>query len=294
MNRLSSYQRAEVIRLLVEGMSIRATCRTTGVAKGTVLKLLANVRAACADYHWENVRNLNCRRVQADEIWSFVYSKAKNVPTQHKDTWGYGDVWTWTAIDADSKLCVSYSISDRTYEAAAVFMDDIASRLANRVQLTTDGHGAYLDAVYGAFGNDIDYGQLIKRYGQPNAEIEARRRYSPTKCIGAERRAIIGSPEEAHTHTAYVERQNLTMRMGMRRFTPLTNAFSKKAENLAYAVALHFHYYNFARPHQTLKGRTPAMAAGLADHVWTVDEIVEMLEQWESADESKETAENLH
>ena len=280
MNRLSTYERTEIVKLLVEGMSIRATCRTTGFAKGTVLKLLADLGEVCAGYQTDHIRNLKVRRVQADEIWSFVGSKAKNVPVGREGE--YGDAWTWVAMDADTKLVINWAIGGRDARVANEFMDGVAQRLATRVQLTTDGHKSYLDAVAGAFGLAVDYAQLLKQYGAPPAAVEAHRRYSPATCKGVETRVMFGNPDPEHINTSYIERQNLTMRMNMRRFTRLTNGFSKKAENLAYAVALHFQYYNFARPHQTLKGRTPAMAAGLADHVWSVDEIVGLLEAYEN------------
>ncbi len=273
MNRLNVQRQAQVIRCLVEGNSIRSTVRMTGVAKNTVVKLLADLGQACLEYQDKALRDLTCRRIQCDEVWSFVYAKEKNVPDEHKGEFGYGDVWTWTAIDADSKLVLSWLVGTRDYECAKVFIEDVASRLANRVQLTTDGHKAYLQAVEGVFGADVDYAMLVKLYG---AEPEAEKRYSPAACIGAEKRTIMGSPDPKHVSTSYSERQNLTMRMSMRRFTRLTNAFSKKVENLECAIALHFMYYNFARVHQTLK-MTPAMAAGLEDHAWSVEEIAGLL-----------------
>ena len=235
----------------------------TGVAKNTVVKLLVDLGAACSDYQDRRLRNLTCRRIQCDEIWSFCYAKEKNVPENLRGLDGYGDVWTWTGIDADTKLAVSWLVGQRDSEYAKQFINDLASRLAHRVQLTTDGHKPYLEAVEGAFGADIDYAMLIKLYGEaPGSE----KRYSPAQCIGSETRVIAGQPDQKHVSTSYVERQNLTMRMGMRRFTRLTNAFSKKVENLAAAVSLHFKHYNFARPHMTLSKpypTTPAMAAGL-------------------------------
>jgi IS1 family transposase len=277
MNRLSTEKRTAVVRCLVEGNSIRATVRLTGVAKNTITKLLVELGDACAQYQDRTLRDLPCQRVQCDEIWSFCNSKAKNVPEQHKGSPEWGDVWTWTAIDPDSKLCASWLVGQRTGADAAALMDDLRSRLANHVQLTTDGNHLYLNAVEDAFGADVDYAMLIKLYGSDPA---ADTRYSPAKCIGIEVREITGSPDPAHIGTSHVERQNLTMRMGMRRFTRLTNAFSRKVDNLAAAVALHFLYYNFARPHGSLKNpypRTPAMAAGVADHVWKVEEIVALL-----------------
>ncbi len=252
----------------------------TGVAINTVVKLLVELGSACLDYQDAHMRHLSCKRLQADEIWSFVYSKAKNVPEHHKSEFGYGDVWTWTAIDADTKLVPCWHVGGRTAEDAEEFIASLRSRLANRVQLTTDGHKPYLEAVEGAFGADVDYAMLVKLYEPVAPEREARRRYSPADCIGAEKTVITGNPDKAHISTSYVERQNLTMRMSMRRFTRLTNAFSKKLENHMLALALYFMYYNFARPHKTLSkpyATTPAMAAGLTDHVWEVGEIIALL-----------------
>ena len=275
MNRLSTAQRTAVVKCLVEGNSIRATVRLTGVAKNTVSKLLVDLGAACSDYQDRVLRDLPCRRIQADEIWSFCNSKAKNVPAEHQGEFGWGDVWTWTTIDADTKLVPCWLIGDRSAATAIELMDDLRGRLANRVQLTTDGHRAYLEAVEGAFGSNVGYAQIIKLYGN---DPEPDKRYSPAKCLGIEVHRISGNPRAADVSTSYVERQNLTMRMGMR--TRLTNAFSRKVENLAAAVSLHFMFYNFARPHKTLANpypRTPAMAAGVADHVWKIEEIVGLL-----------------
>jgi IS1 family transposase len=274
MNRLSTEKRAKVIGCLVEGMSIRATCRVTGAAKNTVTKLLVDLGEACSAYMNETLVDLPCRRIECDEIWSFVYAKAKNMPPELLGTFGYGDVWTWVAIDADTKLVPAYLIGRRDAADAYRFMSDLAGRLKNRVQLTTDGHAVYLMAVEGAFGSDVDYAMLQKIYGIPP---EAETRYSPAECTGVDVRIIQGDPDPGLISTSYVERQNLTMRMGMRRFTRLTNAFSKKVENLTAAVSLHFFHYNFARPHASLANpypRTPAMAAGIADHAWTLTEIV--------------------
>lgn len=281
MNKLNADERAQIIRALVEGNSIRATVRMTGFAKNTITKLLVELGAVCSAYQDEHLRGLRCQRVQADEIWSFCYAKAKNVPEEHEGQFGYGDVWTWTAIDADTKLVVSWLVSDRSGEAAVSFMRDVASRLAGRVQLTTDGHKPYLEAVDDAFGSEIDYAVLMKLYGAPETADASptARRYSPNECTGIEIRTIQGNPDPDHISTSYVERQNLTMRMGMRRFTRLTNGFSKKVENLAAAVSLHFMWYNFGRPHRSLgRNVTPAMAAGVTDHVWTPQEIAALLD----------------
>lgn len=275
MNKLNRRERAQIVSALVEGNSVRATCRMTGAAKGTVLKLLADLGKACARYQDEKLRNLSCKRIQCDEIWSFCYAKEKNVPEAMKGKLGFGDVWTWTAICADTKLMVSFEVGDRTAVYARKFIDDLASRLAHRIQLTTDGFKAYLTAVENAFGNDVDYAMLDKIYSVP-AQEGATTRYSPAECCGARKVKIQGNPDKRHVSTSYVERQNLTMRMSMRRMTRLTNAFSKKLENLRAAVALHFMWYNFGRIHQTLRV-TPAMEAGVANHVWTVEEIAGLL-----------------
>jgi IS1 family transposase len=276
MNKLTTAERTRIVACLVEGNSIRATTRMTGAAKNTVIKLLVDLGRACSAYQDLTFRDLTCRRIQCDEIWAFVYSKEKNVPEQHRDEYGYGDVWTWTAICADCKLIPSWLVGERNAVDASAFIKDLSDRLAHRVQLTTDGHKPYLEAIEGAFGSDIDYAMLIKLYGQ--SDPESQRRYSPAVCIGAEKRRITGQPDADYISTSYVELSNLTMRMGMRRFTRLTNAFSKKAENLAHAVSLHFMYYNFARVHQTLK-TTPAQKAGLSDHQWTIEEIVSLLDR---------------
>ncbi len=283
MNKLSTEKRAQIVACLVEGMSIRATVRVTGAAKNTVVKLLCDLGDACAEYQDAALTNLPCTRLECDEIWSYCYAKQKNVPTEHQGTFGYGDVWTWTAICADTKIVPSWLVGERTTEDAIVFMRDLAGRLTRRVQLSTDGHKPYLYAVEDAFGSDIDYAQLIKIYGAATGAGDERR-YSPAECTGTEKRPITGDPNEALISTSYVERQNLTMRMGMRRFTRLTNGFSKKVENLAHAVSLHYMHYNFARPHQTLTQRnggyktTPAMAAGVTDHVWTYRDIAALLD----------------
>jgi IS1 family transposase len=273
MNRLKTEKRTQVIAALVEGNSINATMRMTGVAKHTILNLLKDLGCACAEYHNAAVRNLKVRRVQCDEIWSFVYAKQKNV-TEEQMNKGAGDCWTWTAIDADTKLIISYALGDRGIGTAKFFMEDLASRISSRVQLTTDGHRVYVDAVENAFGADIDYSMLVKIYGMPDSFSESR--YSPATCIGCRTATISGTPDPQHISTSFVERQNLTMRMGMRRFTRLTNGFSKKVENHGHAVALHFMHYNFCRVHKTLRV-TPAMEAGLTDHVWTLEELVALI-----------------
>jgi IS1 family transposase len=273
MNRLSTERRAQIIGSLVEGNSIRATVRMTGAAKNTVTKLLVDLGEACSDYQDRTLRDLPCETIQVDEIWAYCYSKQKNVPTEHKGTFGYGDVWTWTAICADTKLVPSWLVGERTIDDGWAFLEDLKGRLAGRVQLTSDGWNAYLSAVGLSFGRDVDYAMLQKIYGpDPGAG-----RYSPPVCLGTTTKVIRGNPDPAKINTSYVERQNLTMRMGMRRFTRLTNGFSKKVENLAHAVALHYMHYNFARVHQTL-GTTPAMAAGVADHKWTTYEIAALLD----------------
>lgn len=276
MNRLRSEKRSRVIAALVEGTSINATCRMTGVAKHTVLKLLKDLGCACAAYHDRYVRNVRVRRVQCDEIWAFCYAKAKNVAPAKMPP-GAGDVWTWTAIDADTKLIVSYALGDRGAATAHAFMQDLSARVRTRVQLTTDGHRVYVEAVEGAFGADIDYAMLVKLYGAGGPGTDAESRYSPATCIGCRTGILSGNPDPDHISTSFVERQNLTMRMGMRRFTRLTNGFSKKLENHGHAVALYFMHYNFCRIHKTLRV-TPAMEAGLADHAWSLEELVGLLE----------------
>jgi IS1 family transposase len=272
MNGLSSEQRVRVIAALVEGNSIRSTSRMTGVARNTVTTLLLGLAEACAGYHDRFVRNLKVRRLQCDEIWNFVGAKAKNVSVEMKAE-GWGDTWTWTALDADTKLCVSYLVGGRDAGWAKEFMEDCASRINSRVQITTDGHRAYLEAVEGAFGMDCDDAQLQKIYGAPT---ENHARYSPATCIGCDMKTVSGNPDPKHVSTSFVERQNLSMRMSIRRFTRLTNAFSKKVENHAAAVTLWFTYYNFCRVHQTLRV-TPAMEAGIANHVWNIEELVGLL-----------------
>lgn len=273
MNRLSERQRTQVVTALVEGNSIRATCRMTGVAKSTVLRLLVALGRACAAYQDRTLRGLYCRRVQCDEVWAFCHAKQKNVPERKRGQFGYGDVWTWVALDAESKLVVCWHLGLRDADDALALMNKLADRVNHRIQLTTDGHNAYLVGVEGAFGNDIDYAMLVK-HGSPAKEEQQR--YSPAKCIGTNLQIVEGFPDKKHISTSYVERQNLTMRMGMRRLTRLTNAFSKKVENLQHALAPHFMHYNFCRVHKTLN-MTPAMAAGLADHPWSVGELIALL-----------------
>ena len=276
MNKLATADRVRVLAALVEGCSIRATVRMTGVAKNTVAKLLADVGTACAAYHDEHVRGLKTQRIQCDEIWSFCYAKQKNVPEEKRGQFGYGDVWTWTAIDADSKLMIDYTVGPRDTVTARQFMQDVSARVTDRVQVTTDGHSSYLWTVGEAFNWDVDHTMLIKLYGNTPSGASGGGRYSPPPCIGVKHTPICGNPDPAHISTSYVERQNLTMRMSMRRFTRLTNAFSKKLANHCHAIALHFMHYNFCRVHQTLR-ITPAMAAGLTDHVWELEEIVALL-----------------
>jgi len=279
MNKLSSAERASILHLLCEGTSIRAVTRITGASKNTITKLLIDAGKACAAYHDQNVRDVKAKRIQCDEIWSFTYAKQKNVAAAKTAPDFAGDTWTWTALDADSKLIVSYLVGGRDSEYAIAFLGDVAARLANRVQLTTDGHKVYLEAVEGAFGGDVDYAVLQKLYG--TAPEAARGRYSPAVCIGARKDRVEGNPDLKHVSTSHVERQNLTMRMHMRRFTRLTNGFSKKVNNHAYSVALHFMYYNFVRIHKTLR-MTPAMVAGVADRLWEMSDIVALVEAAEA------------
>jgi IS1 family transposase len=278
MNRLSTEKRAQVLSMLVEGNSVRATSRMAGVAINTVQKLILDVGEAAAAYHDEHLRDLPCKTIEADEIWSFVGSKQKNIPADRVGDPNYGDVWTWTALDADSKLIVSWYVGGRAFEDCMAFMEDLKARLAGRIQLSTDGHQAYVAPVGLTFRQDIDWAQIQKTY---RADHSGERRYSPQVCTGVKKRILKGDPDPDRISTSYVERQNLTMRMGMRRFTRLTNGFSKKLDNHMAAIALHFLHYNFARPHTTLADpypRTPAMAAGVADHVWTLTEIARLLD----------------
>jgi IS1 family transposase len=274
MNRLNTAERTRIVGALVEGNGLRATARMTGFARMTVEKLLRELGAACAKMQDERLRDLPCQRVQCDEIWSFVYAKAKNVPAEKQGQFGYGDVWTWVAIDADTKLVPSWRVGPRDAATAYELMQDLAGRLRNRVQLTTDGHRPYLAAVEDAFGADIDYAMLVKLYGTSG---ENETRYSPATCLGCIPYDITGNPDPKHISTSYVERQNLTMRMSMRRFTRLTNAFSKKVEMHVAAIALHYAYYNFVKIHQTLRV-TPAMAAGVTDRLWSIEDLVGLLD----------------
>ncbi len=274
MNVLPIEKRAQVLQLLVEGMSMRAISRVTGCSINTVTKLLIDAGTACATYQDAAIRNVKAKRIQCDEIWGFCHSKQKNVAPENDGVLGYGDVWTWIALDADSKLAVNWLVGLRTVEYAEAFIGDLASRLAERIQLTTDGHGVYVNAIEKAFGGKVDYAMLVKVYeGMGGMD---QRRYSPSRFVKADKRRINGSPDVNEVSTSYVERQNLTLRMQNRRFTRLTNAFSKKINNLEHSVALHFMYYNFARIHKSLRV-TPAMEAGLSDHVWGIEEIAALI-----------------
>jgi IS1 family transposase len=282
MNKLTRTARAKILGMMVEGVSIRAISRMTGASKNTIVKLLADAGEAFSDYQDKTLRGLTCKRLQVDEIWAFVYSKAKNVATAKAAPEGAGDCWTWMAIDADTKLIPSYYVGARDAYAAQAFIGDLALRLANRVQLTSDGHKPYLEAVEQSFGADIDYAMLVKIYG----DAPGAGRYSPGECVGAEQRRVEGRPDPAHVSTSYAERANLTLRMGSRRFTRLTNAFSKKVENHAHSVAIHTMHYNFVRIHQTLRC-TPAMAAGVTKALWELTDMVTVLEDWEAKGREK-------
>jgi IS1 family transposase len=270
MNQLSTEKRTQIVAALVEGCSIRSVVRMTGVSKNTIAKLLVELGTACSNYLNKNLVNLSCKRVQVDEIWSFVAAKQKNVTKEMADKKICGDVWTWVGIDADTKLVCSWMVGTRDAGFATEFIQDIANRLTNRIQLTSDGHKVYLNAVIDAFADDIDYAQLVKHFG--NAP-EGQTRYSPAVCNGCEKVIRLGDPDPRHISTGYVERQNLTMRMSMRRFTRLTNAFSKKIENHIASIALHYMHYNFVRIHQSLRV-TPAMAAGLTDRLWSIEDLI--------------------
>jgi IS1 family transposase len=270
MNKLPLAKRTQILAMLCEGSSMRSISRVADVSINTVSKLLVEAGEACLAIHDDTVRNVNASRIQCDEIWSFCHAKQKNVAMAKAAPEGAGDVWTWTAIDADTKLIVSYFVGDRSGDSAIELMDDLRNRIANRVQITTDGHRAYVEAVEGAFGGDVDYAQLVKLYGPT---ITAPGRYSPAECTGIKKIRREGNPDIAHVSTSFVERQNLTMRMSMRRFTRLTNGFSKKLENHVHALALYFAFYNFVRIHKTLR-MSPAMAAGITDRLWSLDDIV--------------------
>lgn len=275
MNKLPMAKRVQVVSALLEGMSINGTVRMTGVSKPTILKLLCDLGAACSDYMDKHLVNLPTKLVQADEIWSFVHARRKNLPEEKRDVFGYGDTWTWTAIDADTKLIISFFVGKRDTQSATYFMRDVALRLAGRVQLTTDGLPAYIEAVDDAFDADVDFARLVKVYA---SEHDAAAKYAPPVCISCERKVVSGNPDDSKISTSYVERNNLTIRMHNRRFARLTNAHSKKLENHVHALSLHFMFYNFAKPNQALGGKTPAMATGLADRVWAVEDIVKLLQ----------------
>ena len=279
MNKLSHAARAQILSLLVEGSSLRSISRVCDVSINTVTKLLVDAGTVCAAYHDQYVTGVKSKRIQCDEIWSFCYAKEKNVARAKAAPDGAGDVWTWTAIDADTKLMVSWAVGDRTADCARAFMDDVAGRLASRVQLTSDGHRVYLDAVLGAF-DQVDFAQLVKLYGSEGGKAEERK-YSPAVCTGSIKTPVAGAPDPKYISTSYVERQNLNMRMGMRRFTRLTNAFSKKIDNHLHALALYFMFYNFVRIHKTLRV-SPAMAAGVADKLWDVGDLVQLIEAYEA------------
>ncbi len=274
MNKKPVKERAQILSLLVEGNSLRSASRISGASVNTVTKLLVEVGEACAWYQDKHLTNLPCKRVQVDEIWSFVYSKQRNVPEGMEGE--AGDVWTWTSICADTKLVPTWRVGSRDAETAKDFIGDMASRMANRIQLTSDGLTKYKDAVENAFGADVDYAMLVKIYGD---NVEGQKRYSPAVCTGAIKQEMIGNPDVKHISTSFAERQNLTMRMSMRRFTRLTNAFSKKVENHAHSVALHFMHYNFARIHKTLKV-SPAMAAGVSQTLWSLGDIIVMADRY--------------
>ena len=273
MNKLDATKPAHILNILVEGNSLRSASRIADVSYNTVCKLFAGAGKVCAEYQDRTLRDLPCKRLQLDEIWSFVYAKAKNVPAHMKGDPSIGDVWTWVAIDADTKLVPSWLVGDRSSETAFAFVSDLAARLSNRVQITTDGHKPYLGAIEGAFGGDVDYAMLVKIYGEAPV---GQRRYSPAVCLAAVRQRVEGNPDMRHASTSYAERNNLTMRMSIRRFTRLTNAFSKKIENHALSVALHYMHYNFCRIHKSLRV-TPAMAAGVTDRVWDMNDVAALI-----------------
>ncbi len=274
MNILETEKRAQILNCLVEGCSMRSTSRLTGAAKKTVERLLVSAGEACAEYMDKTMRNLKCKLIQVDELWSFTYAKQKNIPERLKGASGIGDTWTWIALDSQTKLIPCFHIGDRNAVDAYLFINNLASRLASRVQLTSDGLKAYVEAVEGAFGSEIDYAQLIKLYGN---EFGGEVRYSPPECIGARKNRVSGNPNKKLISTSHIERQNLTVRMGNRRFTRLTNAFSKKLENHKHHAAIHFAHYNFCRIHTALRV-TPAMEAGLTNHVWSLEELVNLMD----------------
>ncbi|MGH6818434.1 MAG: IS1 family transposase [Methylovirgula sp.] len=279
MNKLPPEKRAQALQMMAEGISLRAMTRLTGVSRTTLLKLLEDAGQAFSEYMDRTLVNLPCKRVQVDEAWAFCYAKQKNVASAKAAPEGAGDIWTWVGLDADTKLVASFYIGARDSEAAMIFIDDLAKRLANRVQLTSDAHRPYLEAVEGAFGADIDYAMLVKVYG---AAPESQRRYSPAICTGAKKHRVEGNPDPKHVSTSFVERSNLSIRMGNRRMTRLTNAFSKKAANHAHMMSIYFMHYNFVRIHQTLK-ITPAMAAGVSAKLWEMSDMVKVLEDWEAS-----------
>jgi IS1 family transposase len=288
MNKLPLATRVQVLSMLCEGSSMRSISRVADVSINTVAKLLADAGNACAAFHFNTVKDVKAKRVQCDEIWSFCYAKQKNVAAAKSPTYGAGDVWTWTALDSDSKLIISYMVGDRDAETANFFMDDLRSRITGRTQLTTDGLRLYVDAVAGAFGNEeVDFAMLVKLYGEGGGNGNERR-YSPVEYVGAKKRRITGNPDAKHVSTSHVERQNLTMRMSMRRFTRLTNAFSKKLDNHIDALSLYFVFYNFARIHKTLRV-SPAMAAGISDRLWSMEDIVALIDAREDAPKKRGT-----
>jgi IS1 family transposase len=284
MNKLTPEKRAQALQMMAEGISLRSMTRLTGISRTTLIKLLEDAGQAFSEYMDNTLVNLPCKRLQLDEAWGFCYAKQKNVPTAKAAREGAGDIWTWVALDADTKLAASFYVGARDGAAALDFVSDLAPRLANRVQITSDGHKAYLEAIEESFGADVDYAQLVKIYGAPT---EGEKRYSPAVCTGAVKHKVEGNPDPKHVSTSYVERQNLNIRMGNRRMTRLTNAFSKKAENHAHIMAIYFMHYNFVRIHKTLK-ITPAMAAAVTPKLWEMSDMVCVLEAWESEKEALE------